>query len=340
MPSLQHPRIVVLGFLLMLVGPLGAQDAKKVVATVNGQPITEADVHESARDQFRALEREYRKSRRSLLENSLETLIEDRMIDLEASARGISQAQLEEREMTAAGVTDAEVDAFYERTKSQVGTPKEQAIPQIKAYLEGQRKVEVRQSFLGKLRAKYKPELLMEPQREALTSIGFPSRGPDSAPVTIVVFLDYESKVAAGFWSTLLLVLSSHPDQVRLVVRQFPVGFHVHAQKAAEAALCAKEQGKFWPMHEVLLKDPSKLTVDALKAHARSVGLDGAAFDAALDSGKYAAVVKKDVEEASAVGIAGPPGTFINGRLLSGAVPRAHLENVIVDELKRASPAK
>src|SRR5947209_9111347 len=94
-----------------------------VLAVVNGQPITEADVRTSAADQFKGLQREYEKSSRDLLESSLQTVIQERLVEAEAKSRGISKDQLL-AEIKPAPVTDADVDAFYEEKKAQIPRPK------------------------------------------------------------------------------------------------------------------------------------------------------------------------------------------------------------------------
>jgi protein-disulfide isomerase len=120
---------------------------------------------------------------------------------------------------------------------------------------------------------------------------------------------------------------------VRLVFRNFPLEFHENAPKAAEAAMCANEQGKFWEYHDSLFKNQQNLGVDGLKEQAKSVGLDGGKFDQCLTSGKFAEAVKKDQAAGKDLGIKGTPAFFINGRELSGAVPFEDFKKVIDSEL-------
>ena len=116
--------------------------------------------------------------------------------------------------------------------------------------------------------------------------------------------------------------------------RHFPLEFHKKAPKAAEAALCANEQGKFWEFHDQLFKNQQKLEVDELKEHAKALGLDAAKFDECLDSGKIAAQVKEDTAAGKKVGVTGTPAFFINGVMLSGAQPIEEFKGVIDAELK------
>jgi protein-disulfide isomerase len=106
-------------------------------------------------------------------------------------------------------------------------------------------------------------------------------------------------------------------DRVRLVMRDFPLSQHENARKAAEAAEAAREQGKYWEYAAVLFRNQSALGVDKLRQYATEVGLDRARFDAALDSGKFADKVQRDVIDGHKLGINGTPTLYINGKRVS-----------------------
>ena len=115
--------------------------------------------------------------------------------------------------------------------------------------------------------------------------------------------------------------------------KDFPLAMHPNAQKAAEAARCAGEQDKYWEYHDVLFANTRALEVANLKKFAAEMQLDTARFDACLDSGTYAAQVRKDVAEGQRVGVSGTPTFFINGRFLSGAQPLAAFQEIIDEVL-------
>ena len=101
---------------------------------------------------------------------------------------------------------------------------------------------------------------------------GHPSRGPATAPVTIVEFSDFECPFCYGLYPTLKLIERNYPEQVRIVYRQFPLTtIHPRAQKAAEASLCAHDQGRFWEMHDSMFGLQKELEVDALKQRAKEI---------------------------------------------------------------------
>ena len=130
---------------------------------------------------------------------------------------------------------------------------------------------------------------------------------------------------------------AKYGDQVRIVFRQFPLdNLHPNARKAAEASLCAKDQGKFWEMHDSMFENQRQLKVADLKRQAGEIGLESGAFDECLDSGRYADQVQADLEAGTGAGVTGTPAFLINGRFLSGAQPLEAFEKVIDDELARA----
>ncbi len=110
---------------------------------------------------------------------------------------------------------------------------------------------------------------------------------------------------------------------------------HNNAQKAAEAASCANNQGKFWEYHDKLFANQRALSSDNLKQYATDLGLDVGAFGACLDSGKFASDVRKDASDGKRAGVTGTPAFFVNGRFLSGAQPFAKFKSIIDAELAR-----
>src|SRR5262249_25460378 len=123
---------------------------------------------------------------------------------------------------------------------------------------------------------------------------------------------------------------------VRLVWKDSPLPFHTNAQLAAEAARAAGAQGKFWPMHDLLLANQNALARTNLEGYAAELKLDVAAFRAALDDHRYAKEVAADIAEAKNFGAGGTPTFFVNGRVLRGAQPYEQFKQVIDEEIARA----
>ena len=128
--------------------------------------------------------------------------------------------------------------------------------------------------------------------------------------------------------------------KVRYIFKNFPLAFHTHAQKAAEAARCAGAQGAFWAMHDKLFSAQSEWSglaevTNVLTSYAGEMGLDVVAFRACLTSGQFAAQVAQEVKEGQAAGVGGTPSFLINGQLMVGAYPYSEFEKRIEAELAK-----
>ncbi len=155
-------------------------------------------------------------------------------------------------------------------------------------------------------------------------------RGAEDAPVTLIEFSDFQCPFCARHQATLEQILTDYQGKVRLVYRHFPLtSIHAMAQKAAEAAECAGEQEKFWEMHDLLFKNQQILSDELFSKLAKDLKLDTKKFDECLSSGKYAAKIQANAQEATAAGVTGTPGTFVNNVLVKGAVPYEQFKLVI-----------
>lgn len=169
-----------------------------------------------------------------------------------------------------------------------------------------------------------------------------PVLGREDAPITIVEFSDYQCpycrKHFTGAFATLKTTYID-AGKVRYFFRDFPIdSIHPYARKAAEAAHCAGDQGKFWEMHDVMFQNQGALMQDNLKGFARNMKLDLDGFNVCLDNGKYAKSVETDVAAGSAAGVTGTPGFFIGktgkdgtitATALKGAQPASAFTQVI-----------
>lgn len=162
-------------------------------------------------------------------------------------------------------------------------------------------------------------------------------KGGDNAKVVLVEYSDFECSFCARVQPTLQQIEETYGDDVQLVFRHYPLSFHSQAQKAAEASECASEQGKFWEMHDKLfeMNSAGTLGVASFKTAAGELGLTQSQFDNCLDSGKYAQAITNSLTEGTALGVQGTPATFVNGQLISGAVPYEQFASVIDAELAK-----
>ena len=164
-----------------------------------------------------------------------------------------------------------------------------------------------------------------------------PGRGKDRAPVTIVVFSDFECPYCRQLEPALAKLLSNYSNQVRMVWKDFPSPKHQDARSAAAAAHCAGEQDSFWKYHDILFANQSELGAKALRSYGDQIGLNKASFEKCLTSNVYEALIARSVAEGAALGVSGTPTLFINGRAVIGAVQYEALEQVMVEELRRSA---
>jgi protein-disulfide isomerase len=140
-----------------------------------------------------------------------------------------------------------------------------------------------------------------------------PSFGPEDAKVTVVEFSDFQCPYCSRAASAVDEIKKKYGDRVRFVFRQFPLPMHENARGAAEAALAANAQGKFWEFHDMMFQNQGKLTRDSLEDLAKQAGLNVPEFKKALDSKAYSADVDSDVKLGESVAVNGTPTMFING---------------------------
>ncbi len=168
-----------------------------------------------------------------------------------------------------------------------------------------------------------------------------PALGPPDAPVLIVEFSDFQCFYCARFATeTLGRILDTYRDSVRLVYRDFPLtSIHPQAEKAAEAAQCAYQQGRYWEYHDLLFENQQALDIGSLKVYAQQLGLDTGAFDDCLDSGRFGSEVEQDLTDGEDYGVTATPTFFVNGRLVRGAQPFSVFQALIEEELAKQAPS-
>ncbi len=175
--------------------------------------------------------------------------------------------------------------------------------------------------------------------RQDVTIGDAPVRGSRNAAVTIVEFADYQCPYCQQMHPELKVLQEELAGKVALVFKDFPLDMHVNAEKAAEAARCAGEQGKYWDFHDILFHNSERLEVSQLKQYARDLKLNQANFDTCLDSGKEAAAIQKDLAQGRQLGVRGTPSFFFNGRMLSGSMDYYTLRGIVEGVIKSDAPA-
>jgi protein-disulfide isomerase len=274
--------------------------------------------------------------------NAIDAMVAEMLIEQAAKAKGMTPQEFTDVEVARRikPVTDGQVAAFFQQNQAQMqGRGFEAMSPAIRRYLEDEQRGSAYQALVAELR-KAGPAVSMvidSPRYDIAVSPDDAALGAASAPVTVVEFSDFQCPFCARVMPTLKRVKETYGDRVRIVWKDFPLtSIHPQAFKAAEAGQCAREQGKFWELHDRMFANQQALEPDALKKYAADAGLEMAKFNACFDSSKYGERVQEHMGLGTKLGVSSTPTTFVNGRLVSGAQPYEVFARIIDEELARA----
>ena len=162
------------------------------------------------------------------------------------------------------------------------------------------------------------------------------AHGPADAWVTIVEVSDFQCPFCGRAVGTVKEIEQKYGNDVRVVFKHNPLPFHPRALPAAVATECAREQNKFWPMHDKLFDNQRAQEDTNIDTYAKDAGLDAAKFKKCQADPKIKKRIEEDQAVAARLGARGTPAFFINGRFLSGAQPLPNFTAIIDEELKKA----
>lgn len=170
---------------------------------------------------------------------------------------------------------------------------------------------------------------------EEVTGKGRPSMGPETAPLTVTIFADFECPFSKDAYTGYRALMAQYGDRVRFIYREYPLeSVHPNSVQAALAAECANEQGRFWAYHDKLFLNAPSFGFEDLVRYGDEAGLDGRKFELCLAEGRYRDIIDTDSQAAIALGVRGTPTYFFNGRVVEGAVPQDALEALIKKFIK------
>jgi protein-disulfide isomerase len=198
---------------------------------------------------------------------------------------------------------------------------------EVKALKEGQQAIQKEiQEIKSSLRAQQEPPAPPAFKETVMSIEGYPFMGNKDAKLTIIEFSDYQCPFCSRHLRETMPQIEKDyvkTGKLKYVFRNYPLPFHQQASKAAEAANCAGDQGKFWEMHDRLYANQNALDEKNLPEHAKAVGLDLEKFQDCLSSGKHAQEIKKDIEDGQKVGIDGTPSFLLGFTEANGARVKA-----------------
>jgi protein-disulfide isomerase len=267
--------------------------------------------------------------------NQLKAKLYERLVGEAATAEGLTRADYLAKHV-ADKVTDpdeGEIVKVMSQFRSRLAPDDAQARQQVIQALRQQQEQQLSEELRKKLFAEAGVEILLEPPRvEVAIGDTTPSRGPENAPIVLVEYTDYQCPYCSRVQPTLDRLMSEYEGQIRHVFKNLP----------GEGALCAKDQDKFWELHDWLFANARSISVDSMTAAVAEMDVDADLFKACVEQGTYAQQVRADAIEARSFGITGTPGFLVNGRVLTGAQPYEAFAAVIEEELERQGiePAK
>lgn len=322
--------------------PFAGPGGETVLAQVGDAPLREADLPEATQAKLFALDNGYAQQRYVTLWTGVEDAIGDKLLEAEAQRRHqpVTELLAKEVEAKAGVVTDAELHEIYNNNQARIGVPYAQAAPYLREQALNERAQTLRRALVDRLRAHEQVTLslpLLELRRVAVADDPLaPNLGPKDAPVTLVLFTDFQCPYSAQARRLVKKLSELYPKALRINSRQYPLEQHSFAARAAEAALCAHAQGKYWPMYEQLFENTAQLSEAGLGAYAEAAGLDAAAFAACLKQGQGKQGVQRDVLEGRALGLKGTPAMYLNGMPLQGVLPLPVMQALIERERDQA----
>jgi protein-disulfide isomerase len=309
-----------------------ASDPTLVVARVSDKNLTMADLQQKEGGKLLQAEYQYYLNERKALED----LIDNQLLADEARRRNISLDELLNTEVYK-GVkdpTEDQLEVYYEGLDTQ--EPYAAVRADVLQHIRELRRTKARAAFVENLRKQANINVLLMPPSVDINVAKAYTNGSQDAPVVFVEFADYECPYCQRVNPQIQQLKKEYGDKIAVIYKDFPLPMHHSSEKAAEAARCAGEQGKFWEYHDVLFYS-KQLDVTELKEHARVLKLDGDKFDSCLDNGNETAAVKKDLEEGKDLGLTGTPSFFVNGHFFSGVVDYGTLKDMVNQQLNLAA---
>lgn len=326
----------------LLAGAAMAQDLATsgkdlgVVAEVNGDKLTAADLDQQEGGKLLQARYAYYEAQRK----ALDELIDQHLLQQQARKEGVTVDQLLDREVKSKIKSDPSEDElriYYEGLETDKSF--DEVKDKIRGHIHDVRVNKAKAAYLADLRKQAKIVVELQPPAAAVDVANSPVRGNKNAPVMLVEFADYQCPYCQKIHPDLGKLQKEFGDNLAVVYKDYPLPMHSNATKAAEAARCAGDQGKFWEYHDLLFAD-KKLEPSDLKQQAVALKLDSDKFDKCLDNGLEAGAVEKDAAEGKRLGLTGTPSFFVNGHFFSGALTYAALRDMVAQQLNASSASK
>tara|TARA_B100000886_G_C20380960_1_gene473904 strand:- start:51 stop:1121 length:1071 start_codon:yes stop_codon:yes gene_type:complete len=297
----------------------------------------ESDIYELEKKLF---ELKMNRVKGLILKNLIDSEIA-KLSNSDASKKGMSEEQYVEQYIVSnVKVTPTEVQKFIEERKIPSQHINDQLKDRIQKFIIQGKTKDIVDSWMNQKIAKSPVEVYFsEPQQPVFNvKVGdAPILGNKDAKVTLVEYSDFQCPYCAKGSKIMHELKKKYGDKVKVAFKNFPLPFHKQAKGAALAGLCANEQGRdyFWRLHDYMFDNQSKLDSKNLKKVAANFkGFNKTKFNDCVDKSKYMAKVDADIAEGRDLGVKSTPTFFLNGKIVSGALPIEEFSKLIEQELK------
>ena len=317
---------------------------ERIAAKVGGSAITEEELELPIASRIYDLELQiYR-----LKQKRLELMISEAIIKKEAEERGMTPDQFIDDVILAGGVevNEEEVNRYLTENKNRLASwsgSGEELRRRVEIFLSQKKSYDQVMAHAMSLNDKYEVAIhLKEPQLPyiKINESEAPFIGPADAPVAVVEFSDYQCPACRNAHEVAREVRELYKGRIRWVFKDFPLKMHKEAARAAEAARCAGEQGKFWEYQDVLFGSEGRLGEERFVDFARELDLDTVRFGECMESGKCSDKVQEDLKEGVRIGVSGTPTFFVGGRMMTGGYSLERFREMIDRALGEAKVAK
>ncbi len=306
-----------------------AEDPSQVVARVGDQDITLGELLKREPAKMLDAANKYYQAESAVIQEA----INNGILEQAAKKEHLTVEQLVNKHVRGKikDPSDEALKVYYEGLETD--QPYEAIKDKIKEHIREGRMRKAMMAYAKSLHDSTTVVVMITPPKEDVAIGNAPVQGSRDAAVKVVEFADYECPYCRKVEPTLDKLRKQYGNRVAFAFKDFPLPMHKHAEKAAEAARCANEQGKFWDFHDKLFSGDTSLEIPEMKTYARSMKLDSAKFDKCLDSGGEAAGIQKDQAEGSRLGLTGTPTFFVNGHFISGNISYETLQGLVDQEL-------
>ncbi len=322
-----------------LTVPIGPE----ILARWEGGSVRRVDLETTLSDELRALEIRHALQRYDLVQRALDARVEDALVEQARVDGGYATREaLVESEVTAKAPQPSEEElhaAFVSFVRQMPSASFEMVRPYLAGQIARERADERYAQWIEELKDAAHltvslpyPEV---PRVDVAVRESDPAVGPRDAAVTVVMFGEYQCLFCRRAMPAMERLTREHPD-VRVVFKDFPISGHESARSAAVAARCAGQQGRYWQMGHLMMRNQERLSDADLRTYAGEVGLDLASWDACVADGIWLERVDENVRDGRVAGVDVTPTFFVNGRMVTGSVAWARLEGLVQDELQAA----